>query len=863
MIKKRKPFFKEKGVFLFLSIVIPVAILGVVYYRMGIYPGSERSILASDAFPQLSNFYASYHDMLHGEQSPFYTWFGSLGLNYWSLSAYYLNGIFTPIVYFFENSSMPDTFYFLTLLKFGAMGGTFWVLIHQVVCLDKWLNVGLSICYALMSFSVAYSPMMMWLDGMIYLPLVILGIHRLMDRQKATVLFFSYLLLFLSNFYMAFMIGVFSFLYYFARFFTDASKYKKSLGSYFLTSFLAGGASMVTILPTLLDLSNNGEALTPIEEFLTPSTGKWDFIVKNMVAVYDTAKFESAPFIYIGLFPFIFFIFYFFNRKIAFKNKLLYGSMILLLIASVYFQPLNLFFHGFHAPNMLLFRFSFLYSFLVILLAAFSLERFEKQEIDVLTNCVVSLIVLFLLAYILADKKKYDYLSGMSFILTLIFLLIYLLFWIGSYRNPKQRGYFMFGLMILLALEAGINAEAMIKGIQKDWLYPSRAAYTQHYQEIETLVKKTTENDHSFFRMANLNPMSINESFNFGYSGVSMFSSIRNRHSSMYMNDLGFRSEGTNLTIEYDNNTLIMDSLLGIRYNLSKNNPMKFGFKEIATSGSYQLYENKYALPLAVLTDKKIYQRNAVINQTDLLNHLAGGTDSLVQFTEPKEVSRKNVLVETEGDFVYYSEEMLGQEKVLNWTVSVPANTQAYLSLYAENSGLMNEAKAEVTVNGITREYEMKKVNQYYNLGYYEKATTVPVKLVFRGTPIVRILRPDVLLLNTQAFADSIEAIQKKEVQFHVSGRKAKATVNLEKEQVLLTTIPFDKGWTAKIDGKKVEIPAFKQALLTLPIPSGKHKIEFIFLPQGLKLGIVLLIICVTLFSVYIFFYEESKKQED
>ncbi|MBP2098153.1 YfhO family protein [Enterococcus rivorum] len=862
MIEKSRRFLKEKGLFLFLSIGLPILILGIAYYRMGIYLGSQRSIMASDAFPQLSNFYASYHNMLHGQQDIFYTWFGSLGLNYWSLSAYYLNGIFTPFVYFFDNISMPDTLYLLTLLKFGAIGGAFWVLLQQVVRLNKWLIVGLSISYALMGFTVAYSPMMMWLDGMMYLPLVILGIHRLMDQQKLWTLFLSYLFLFLSNFYIAFIIGVFSFLYYFARFFTNPKKYKQSLAAYFMTSFLAGGASMITILPTLLDLRNNGESLTPITQLLTPNTGAWDFIVKSMIGVYDTAKFESAPFIYVGIFPLLLVLFYFLNKKIPLRNKVAYGTLFFILIASVYIQPLNLFWHGLHAPNMLLFRFSFLYSFLVILLAAFGLETLEKKELDVVVNGGISLIVLFLAAFLLANKKKYDYFSGSNVIVTISFILVYLVFLVIYYQRGQQENRFFFLLMLLFCLEAGMNTEAMIRGVQKDWNYPARAAYTQNYQAIETLVNESKAATQTFYRMANLEPMSINESFNFGYSGVSMFSSIRNRHSSMYMNDLGFRSEGTNLTIEYDNNTLIMDALLGVRYNLAKNDPMKFGFTKVATSGAYQLYENNFALPLGILTDKGIYKKDAVRNQTSLLNYLSEEKHSFIQFTEPKEVSKENVVIETEGDFVYYSEETVGEEKVLNWTVSVPANTQAYLSLYAEDTAMMNDAKAEITVNGISREYDMKKVNQYYNLGYYQEATKIPVKVIFRGTPVIRILKPDVLLLDTQAFEKTIGRIQKKGVEVKENGRKVAATVQLDQEQVLLTTIPYDKGWTATIDGKKVEIPAFKQAFLTLPIPAGKHKIEFIFLPQGFKVGASLFFISISSFGIYQHFLKKSKKDQ-
>ena len=128
---------------------------------------------------------------------------------------------------------------------------------------------------------------------------------------------------------------------------------------------------MIMVLPAVLDLRTNGETLSEITTFKTEATAFLDIIMKNMIGVYDTTKYGSIPFIYIGLLPLIFCLFYFVTKEVPLKNKLLFGSLFVLLIASFYITPLNLFWHGMHAPNMFLFRYSFLFSFLVILLAGY------------------------------------------------------------------------------------------------------------------------------------------------------------------------------------------------------------------------------------------------------------------------------------------------------------------------------------------------------------------------------------------------------------------------------------------------------------------------------------------------------------
>lgn len=91
--------------------------MAAVYFTIGVYPGGEKTVLVSDSFGQFSNFYASYRDVLAGEQSFLYTWSGSLGLNYLALAAYYLGGLFTPLVVLFPKEQVAVAMYFITLIK--------------------------------------------------------------------------------------------------------------------------------------------------------------------------------------------------------------------------------------------------------------------------------------------------------------------------------------------------------------------------------------------------------------------------------------------------------------------------------------------------------------------------------------------------------------------------------------------------------------------------------------------------------------------------------------------------------------------------------------------------------------------------
>lgn len=419
-----------------------------------------------------------------------------------------------------------------------------------------------------------------------------------------------------------------------------------------------------------------------------------------------------------------------------------------------------------------------------------------------------------------------------------------------------------FILTILILAETSFNAYSMIAGIRHDWGYPERQYYDGHYADISKLVDQTKAENDQVYRLENLDRVSRNDSFIYGYSGVTMFSSIRNRHSSEYLHQLGYRSLGSNLNITYENNTLLMDSILGIKYNLSKEKISKYGFEKKAQSGEYTLYENKYALPLGFLTDKTIYEKNAVVNQTALLAHIAGEKEKLFSFVDAKQTNIENLVEENEDGVYTYSEIEPAEPRVIEWSVKVPANSQAYFSITPTDFNYMSKTDIKMTINGVTRQNNLTDNGQYYDLGYHEKEETVKIKAVFsdKEKSKIKIFKPDVAVLDIPKFEKVMEKARNTGVDFETTGRTAKTSVELKQDQVILTTIPYDKGWTAYIDGKKTKIPTFKDAFLTIPVPKGKHTVEFVFLPQGFKAGAALFISCNLLFIAYVYVLNRKKK---
>ena len=858
ILSKIKQFVKENHWGMIAAFFIPLIVMVLLYASLGIYPGSTRSILASDAFSQFSNFHASFHNVLTGKQNLFYTFHAGIGLNYYALISYYLGGLFTPLVFFFDNAHMPDALYVLTILKIAISGLTFWFYAKETFKkLHPAWPVALSVSYSLMSFVLAQSELVMWLDTFVYLPLIILGIDRVMQYRKPKLLFVSYLLLFITNYYFGFMVGIFSVLYFFVRYFTNFKAMKQTIVPYFTTSILAGLSSMIMILPMYLDLKNNGETLTQITKLKTAATSWFDLIVKNMVGVYDTTRYNSIPFIYIGLVPLLLAIFYFFCKKIAAKQKLGFGFIGLFLIASFYIEPLNLAWHGFHSPNMFLFRYSFLFSFFIIMLAGYALEQMDKKNVTTLIVIALVWMIITTCVFFFHPKGTYTYIDNINLGLTLLFIAAYVIILILYRLQHISAKVVALLFLLFMTGEATTNGYFMLNGILKDWNYASRSLYTEPRSAIQTLVDKANRQSKTEYRMENLDPISANDSINFGYDGISLFSSIRNRNASEVLNQLGFRARGTALNARYDNNTLLMDSLFGIRYNLSKSPINKYGYIEDATDKNYTLFENQYALSLGVKTSDAVQQVKWPANdnlacQQNLVNALTGLHQQFFQFSYPKIVKKENSKVTTHNGITTYKAIDANKPQSIIYEVVIPAGQQSYFSLFPGDFATQSKTYATVSMLGGGHRTQLTLTGQYYNLGIFEKSTSLRYRLTFDNNPEVTLVNPPVISLDLNQYKTAMATLQHKDVDFKVDGRHVTAEVKMNKgENTIFTTIPYDKGWQLTIDGKKADITPFRNGFITFKVPEGKHEIELSFLPQGFKVGCFLFIFGIVGFIAY------------
>ncbi len=817
-----------------------------VYLSQGIYWNSDTSPLLGDGFHQYVIFDVALRNILHGNGSLFYTFTSGLGLNFYALSSYYLGSFLSPLVYFFDLTNMPDAVYLTTLLKFGLIGlSTYFSLNKLFQSIPKPLKLALSTSYALMSFTVSQLEIKTWLDVFILIPLVITGLHLLITEKKFSLYFTSLSILFIQNYYFGYMTALFLIFWYLCQISWDFKTRKSSVIDFIITSVLAGMASLILTLPTLFDLQTHGEKLTEVTKFQTESSWYLDLFAKQFIGSFDTTKYGAIPMIFVGLLPFILTILFFTLKSIKFHVKLIYGIFFAFLIASFYIEALDLFWQGMHTPNMFLHRYAWIFSTLLIYTAAEVLNRLKEIKI---WNFLVSLF--FVVTGFLATiylKSHYSFLTDLNILLTLEFLVVYSLLLLAVIKKFISVNLFAILISLFIMVEMSLNASSQMDGIAKEWGFASRSAYNRDIPAMESF---STYIGNKFTRTEKLETQTGNDSMKFNYNGISQFSSVRNRSASSTLDKLGFKSSGTNLNLRYANNSILADSLFGIQYNISDSPIDKYGFKDIYQKDNLTLYENQYSLPIAfasqsVYNDVK-FNEHTLDNQASFLNQFAN-----VNFDYFSPIPyEKTEKIENTNDLISITSSS-NEDAAIQYQIEVPENSQVYLSFTNLHFSNDKQKKVDILVNGEKKIFTTDNVFSFFNLGYTKEKKTFNIHVSFPGNSQVSFESPTFYRLDTQTLTEAIQKIKEQPVTVSTSKNKVFATYDVQQDTSIFFTIPYDKGWSAYQDGKKIEIKQAQTGFMKVDVPKGKGTITLSFIPNGFITGAICSFTSLLLFGIY------------
>lgn len=800
-----------------LSFFIPVSILIMIYILRGVYPFGEQCFLRSDMYHQYAPFLAEFQNKLKNGESLTYSWNIGMGVNFTALYAYYLATPINWILILFPQKYLIEMMSVILILKVGLSGLTFSYYICKHYRTSNPMVAGIAVFYALSAYICAYSWNVMWLDCIWLFPLVMLGLERLVKEKKGIMYCVTLALCISSNYYIAIMICIFCVLYFILQMAANEEAwtgwFKRCL-RFGLYSLLAGGIGAALLIPAYFALS-----LTVSGEFNFPSTLTRYFSVLEMISrqlmLVEPAIFSAhEPNIYSGMLVFLLVPLYALNPKANVREKIGKFALVFLFYISFNLNILNYIWHGFHFPNSLPCRQSFIFNFLVLTMAYEGLRGIRSCSTKDISRVMGIVTVLFLvIEQLFADDEYPYYIVYISLLFVGLYAIALTMY--KSKKVPKLAAIFTFFLVVVV--EAFINTE------DTSVATTGRTSYVSDNAAITAVLEEAAEANDSFYRVEKLKRRTKNDSAWHHYAGVSIFSSTANVGFADFMAGLGCE-ESTN-SYSYFGSTPLTEAILSVKYvigsELTEDTDLR---KLFAQEDSVYLYENQYTLPIGFLlpeTLEKVWAVNTN-NPFSVQNNFADLAANVSPLFVPVDhsVTGNTIDIYPETDSQIY--------------IYVTSDAEDFSVTYTDSTG--NHFREMLTLTDVRNMYII-------DLGFCPAGSEIT--FTASGEDSISGYVYALKQSNFEALYETLESRSLQVTSFdetHIEG-----TITAEEDMVLFTSILYEKGWTVKIDGEEVETQAFKDAFVSVPVTAGTHEITFDYCPYGLKIGL-----CITFASLAI-----------
>ncbi|MBK5242885.1 YfhO family protein [Clostridium sp.] len=860
IIRKFGKYFKKHYIIL-LSFLLPALILGIAYITVGIFPFGNGSLLISDLYHQYAPFISELQDKLKSSSSLLYSWSGGLGVNFLPLFSYYLASPLNLITILFPADYLTEAVLVLTLIKVSLSGACFAFYLKIVHGEKGLVTVGFSILYALSGFVLAFSWNIMWMGAIYLLPLIMIGLVNLVRKGKGFFFCITLAFAFLSNFYMAFFICFFTLLYYPVCLFKYHDFKKPSLlikrtAQFAGFSLLSGGLSAVLLLPTFFQLKSTSAAGDIFPKTLTNYFDLFDYITRHFTAVSPSIR-EGAPNMYCGIVVLILIPIYFLCKSIPLKEKLWNISLLLVLTLSFNINMLNFIWHGFHYPNQLPYRFSFVYIFLVLSLSyeAFNkLAEFSGKQIGTICLSVLGVIVI---------SQKFDNLSigFLTVYISAAFIILYAAALTIDRSYNIRPSFKILIVFLVLTAEITTNTIVTIDKINSTEGYSNRSSYAsgEESSKIRDELSNISGKDKSFYRLEILPPKTTNDPALYNYPGLSIFSSTISEKPVKMLENLGFSSNGIN-SYSYEGSTAILDSLLGIKYLIYRNLDIEEKlYKQTSATDDLRIFTNPYVLPLGFQSPSglKKFDSNSGSNPLETQNLLIEaicGVKNILTPIDQKQGTKSNLEFNGHGTN-YYNFKRVDKDNISTAHIDFTMDKGEQVYLYYKAASNM-KGSGFVTVNGKKIEFRAKH-STIINLGFFESKSSADLQINFdKESGESGKFEVYAYSLNIPAFKEAMSLIREKSMTIeNFTDTSISGQVETASDGLMVMSIPFDKGWHVKVDNQEVEPQAVDDCLLSFELLKGSHKIELWFFPEKLFIGIM-----ITLVSVIILIFLFIKK---
>ncbi|MDL2294411.1 YfhO family protein [Ruminococcaceae bacterium OttesenSCG-928-D13] len=829
---------------------IAAAMMLAVYIMMGIWPFGDGSIVTGDLGGLYLNYFGHLKRALSGSAGFAYGFDKGMGGSLLGLYAYYYSSPFNFIYCHFPLRWFPVAASVVLFAKTVLACVFFRVYIAAKFPQLGWRSVPLALCYGFLAYGFAYAQNIMWHDVVLLLPLICLGIDRIVAGKSPTLYIAVLAVAIFANFYIAYMACIFVVLYFFYSMLTRPAgagatplaparknrwaEWKLPLMHFAGGSLLGGGLTAALLVPALVNINRNkGDLLSFSFSFET------NFSLSRLPERFVWGSFAPTdveghlPFVYCGLLVLVLVGAYFFSRSVSLKEKLLGGGILLLFLLSFWVKGLDLVWHGLKEPVWFPARYSYLFCFFLVLLAAKALAaKAAGRRAVLLGGGLLFVILLAMTAFPIAISRSRIALSAAA-VLFYSFCLV-----LAATATSLRRRRVVYGVLIAaVAVELAMNGYFISSGFDSYTLSSHQGRVDANVDTLEAIEAVDGADD---YRIATTHYHSLNDAMLLGYSGLSHFGSTQDGYAQSVLYNLGLRSyEGGGPYL--NGGTAFADSVAGLRYLSSDGSlPVATHWAETGLETPYTVYRNPYVFPMVFMVDgakladtEAGYQQDMFAYQNGLYTEL-GGAGTL--FGDGGEVK---LLDADKNSYPPVGEVPSGGV----YRLTAQRDGQHYVWF---ESGIQLLAP---TVDGVERNLYFSPYNKgAIDLGWLTAGQTV--EITFGNAAAFEVTGLRFVWMDTDGLAALSETVNANGGSFTVRDGRVGGSITAENDHSwLFTSIPWDPDWRATVNGKPVETRMVAGGLIALPLEAGENIVEMTFVPGGSAAGWTITAVCAAAFA--------------
>lgn len=799
-----------------MSFMIPVGImLGIFVYRK-IYPFGDRSFLFSDMYHQYMPFFSEFMDKIKAGEGLSYSYNVGIGSNFLALYVYYLASPLHWLAFLVPKTHLMEFMSYLAVVKVGLCGLTSLYYLRKHFGRKEFATLLFSVFYALSGFMAAYNWNIMWLDCVVLLPLIMLGLERLVKEGRCGMYCVTLALSIFTNYYISIMICIFLVLYFAVLLLSEKRSFKIVVNFGFY-SLLAGGMAAILLIPEVCAILKTSFGNSDFPKTVESYFSVLDMLARHSLAVTTHRGLDHWPNIYCGVAVFMLIPMYVTNARVSVKRRFGMAGLAGILLVSFSTNVLDFIWHGFNYPDSLPARQSFIYIFLLIVMSYEAFVTVKESETKQILYSYFAAVGFLLFCEKFVDSK--DFMTGI-FIVTILFVTAYaVIIWLYRTREGKRwRFLISFAALALVITESTVNTINTTIGTTR------RSAYLNELKDYQALYELTQEREDGFYRMEKFTRKTKNDGTLAGYPTASVFSSTMNSQVKELYKRLGMRH--SKVYYGYDGATALTSALLNVDYMFGESDKYEnYLYDFVEKSGDIYLYENLVTLPFGYVAPygydlPEGYENSPLRLQNEMVKEL-GFTEALFREASCKDDGSDKVITAYESG-VYYA--------VL---------TNSSTKKLAVIGGALEEQKHKDLKNG-----------GIVYLGYLEKGESVTLTNDDEedDTPKVGAKAYTMNESLLKKAIDKLSAQHMTNVKYdstHLSG-----DLELSERGRLILSIPYEDGWRITVNDEETEPALFGEALMAFDLEAGEYHIEMHYVPTGKWAGIIVSIVSVGIFAL-------------